>query len=103
MDERHDLEERIADLEAGLSSLAIRHSALEWIVEQHFAHYLLDRPRPDADAFLSGISHPTASPWQASEEGPTNVRPDHAKMLDAYIAHIAEKVRERVHQGIRRQ
>jgi len=101
MDEVAELRERVEGLEQALTDLALRYSALEWIVEQHFSFYLhVDHPDGAAD-FLDGISQPLAPAFQATPQGPMPVRPDHAATLAGYIDHIAGKVRQRVAQGLR--
>lgn len=99
MDEIADLRQRVSDLEAGLLDMALRHSALEWIVEQTTANWLLHQS--GAFEFLEAIKHDAANPWRAAEEGAQDVRPDWASSFQAHVAHIADKIAERISQGPR--
>lgn len=99
MDEK-DL--RIEELQDQIIDLSLRHSALEWIVEQHFSHYLLTLPDDEAHGFLMGLSHAPLGARRFSEEGERDVRPDHEARLWAHIRHIAGKIDERRRQGLRR-
>lgn len=90
---------RIAELESQLDYLASRHAALEWIVEQHFAHYLLDVP--SREGFLAGIANPPPA-FQVQPEGfETRPPPHHAEQLQRDIEHIVGKIATRTRQGIR--
>lgn len=99
-----DLGARVATLEAALADFALRYSALEWIVEQHFARYLVDLDHEEAAAFLRGIKQPGGAPYQVTAEGQQSpVTGDAEARMLAYTAHIADKIDERVRQGIRRR
>ncbi len=80
--------------------LALRYSALEWIVEQMLANMLLNNP--DADRFLDQLSANDGRAWTQTVEGVEDARPELAERLYEHIGQITEKVRRRVHQGVRR-
>lgn len=94
-----DRDQRIADLESQIVFLSTRHSALEWVVEQHFAHYLLSRD--DAERFLNGIASRRGAYQKEAEGFERPTRPDRAQLLYADIERIVEKIRARVREGVR--
>lgn len=91
-----DLEDRVATLEAALNDFALRYSALEWIVEQHFTHYLVDVEDAEADALLAHIKHPIAPTFQATAEGDSSVPYESAVVLEQYREHIVGKIEARL-------
>lgn len=97
-----ELEARVVALEDALEDFALRYSALEWLVEQHFSRFLLGMPSQEAEGFLNGISQHDRPAFQVTDEGhELPVRPDAEARLRHYTAHIAEKIRTRVRQGMR--
>ncbi|WGM45259.1 hypothetical protein KOAAANKH_00120 [Brevundimonas sp. NIBR10] len=99
MDPDEDVRQAISDLRAGQDFLAIRVSAHEWLLEQLTANVLLQFPADEALAFLDGISDHETPVWRHTEEGPREVQPTRAALLNADVKRLAEKIRERVLQG----
>lgn len=96
------LRQEVADLEARLEALRIRHSALEWIVELNFADHLLMYPPAEAAAFLEAIrTFGSQGSWWRTEEGYAPVRPDQAAAVQRDVEHILDKVAERMRIGER--
>lgn len=93
MDQLAEMEQRISDLETALDDMVARHSALEWIVEHHLAHYLVVDHPARAAGFLDDLSHDGRSAWMATPEGQAPVRPDREADLLAHVRHILGKVR----------
>jgi hypothetical protein len=96
-----DKAQRIVDLEAGLRFLTLRHSALEWIVEQTVANWLLPNPA-EAEKFLTAISHDDDRTWRREPEYDARATPADAAALGEQVRAIAEKIRQRVREGARR-
>lgn len=94
---REAYDQRIGELETQLDHLAVRYSALQWVFEQAFAHYLLSVP--DRDEFLDGIAAPgpayTREPEGFERPAPSSL----AMQLNQEIALVVESVRNRVRFG----
>jgi hypothetical protein len=95
------LEDRVADLEAQLEALAIRHSALEWFVEQHVCAFLMQQPRGEAEAWIDQVSHVNRPAWRLDGAASLPVIPDHQAALAESIAHVGAKIRTRLREGRR--
>ena len=88
------VEQRLDALQRDLNFLAIRHSAIEYVTEQ--ISTLLLSEKPGAEDYLDMISLNVRKAWQDTDEGPLEIDGDEARALFDQIAHIADKIADRI-------
>ena len=85
-----------------MEHLAARHSALEWVTEQHMANALMHEPESEAEKFLASLSKKDGRAWnntQGISERPT---PTREQLFYEQVEHLVAKIRTRVQQGRRK-
>lgn len=95
------IDKALAELRADFDFLCIRHSAVEWFVEQMVANLLMRSPAAEADRFLDEMSVDHGRSWMMGADGPQPVPADLQAQIHEQIVHLAEKIRKRVNFGRR--
>lgn len=91
-----DHEQRIADLEAQIEFLNIRHTALEWFVENHITTHLLTFGPAVAKEWVDKVSQPNLPAYRLDGGAEVPARPDANSTLRAELSSIGSKILTRV-------
>ncbi|CAN5170565.1 hypothetical protein BH10PSE3_BH10PSE3_09270 [soil metagenome] len=94
---RASIDENFEKFREHLDFLCIRHSAIEWFVEQVVANLLVRAGPAEADRFLDAMCEEHGHSWLNSLDGPKPVPQKMQTQIHEQIVHVAEKIRARVH------